>query len=270
MTSLQHIPTHAINADALPRDRSTLGARALAELQGSIAAHGLRLPVEVFATGSGFGLLSGYRRLMAFRALEEIHGERFATIPAFVRPPEDVASAFARVVEENDIREGLSPWEQGRTLLTAREAGLETFDAALIALYPFANRQKHSRLRMLAEVVEAMEGRIAEPETWSENRLLRLGTLLRHGWDGLIDAALDAAPPGAEWQAILPVITEAESLPMSARKTPGRPRRLVNLPRGLTLRREKTRNGYVLHITGSQASDAVVAEVIDEIERMFG
>ena len=270
MTSLQHIPTAAIDADALPRDRSALSTRAMAELKSSIVAHGLRLPIEVFATESGFGLLSGYRRLMAFRDLEEIHGARFATIPAFLRPPEDATTAFARVVEENDIREGISPWEQGRTLLTARAAGLETFDAALQALYPFANRQKHSRLRMLAEVVEAMDDRIAEPETWSENRLLRLGTLLRHGWEALIDAALAAAPPGAEWQAILPVITEAESLPMSARKTPGRPRRLVNLPRGLTLRRERTRNGYVLHITGRQATDAVVGEIIEEIERMFG
>lgn len=274
MTETQHLPTAAIDAEALPRDRSVIDTAALDELKRSIARSGLRQPIEVFATVQGFGLLSGYRRLMAFRALEALHGAQFATIPAFLRPAEDAATAFARVVEENDIRAGLSPWERGRTLVLARdiadpEADTGTLDAALARLYPHANAAKRSRLRILAEVVEALDAQLTDPELWSENRLLRLGAVLRLGWGELIEAALAEAEPGGEWEAIAPVIAEAESLPMARRRTPGRPRRLVRPAAGLTIRRERTRSGYVLHITGRRASDAVVGEVLDAIERMF-
>ncbi|GKY86808.1 ParB/RepB/Spo0J family partition protein [Sinisalibacter aestuarii] len=269
MTDIQLIPTASIDEAALPRDRSALDTRALEELRASIAANGLRLPIEVFPTETGYGLLSGYRRLMAMRALEEMYGERFATIAAFIRPAEDIAAAFVRVVEENDIRENLSPWERGRTLVVARDAGYETLDAALAALYPHADRRKQGRLRMLAEVVEALEDDIDLPETWSENRLLRIGQALRLGWDELILAALATASPGEEWAAIEPLITECESLPPDQRKTPGRPRRLVHIPWGLTIRRERTRHGFVLHISGRRATDSLVADMLEEIERWF-
>lgn len=269
MTDIQHIPTATIDEHALPRDRCVVDSTALDELRHSIATNGLRLPIEVFATETGYGLLSGYRRLMAVRALEEIHGERFATINAIVQPPASLVDGFARVVEENDIRQSLTPWERGRTLVAAREMGLETLDAAQARLYPHANRRKRSRLRMLAEVVEAMDDWIEAPEDWSENRLLRLAAVLRAGWDKLLFAALENATPGAEWAAMLPLIEEAEALPTEQRGTPNRPRRLARLPYGLTLRREKNRTGYVLHITGRRATDAVVGEVLEEIERMF-
>ena len=269
MPKIQPIATDRIDEHALPRDRTVIDATALEELKRSIATSGLRLPIEVFATDTGYGLLSGYRRLMAVRALEETHGPAFATIPAILHPPENLLDGFARVVEENDIRQGLTPWERGRTLIVARENGLDTLDAALARLYPGADRRKRSRLRLLADVVEAMDDRIKDPEDWSENRLLRLGAVLRAGWDDLLFAALDDAALGGEWQAMLPVIEEAEALPVEKRNTPNRPRRLARIPRGLTIRREKTRAGFVLHITGKRATDAVVGEVMEEIERMF-
>ncbi|MCB1336116.1 MAG: ParB N-terminal domain-containing protein [Maritimibacter sp.] len=270
MTRIHLLPLDAIDAEALPRDRSVIDAGKLAELQRAIAANGLRQPIEVFATGAGYGLLSGYRRLMAFRALHELRGGDFAMIPAFLRPAEDVARAFARVIEENDIRAGLSAWERGRTLIVAEGAGFETLDAALAALYPHADRRKRARLRQLAEVVEAFDGQIDAPELWSENRLLRLAAVLRLGWDELVREALAHAAPGAEWEAIAPVVAEAEALPAPERATPNRPRRIVRLPRGLTIRRERNPAGYVLHITGRGATDALVGDVLDEIERLFG
>lgn len=270
MTEVHLLPLAAIDEDAVPRDRSVIDAAKLAELQRSIAASGLRQPVEVFATRSGYGLISGFRRLMAYRALEELHGHRYGRIPAFLRPAEDVAQAFARVIEENDIRAGLSAWERGRTLVVAGEAGFDTLDAALAGLYPHADRRKRARLRQLAEVVEAFDGAFEAPELWSENRLLRLSSVLRLGWDEIVREALAHAAPGAEWEAIAPVVAEAEALPAPERATPNRPRRLVRLPRGLTIRRERNAAGYVLHITGRGATDALVGEVLDEIERMFG
>ncbi|MEZ5721409.1 MAG: ParB N-terminal domain-containing protein [Paracoccaceae bacterium] len=109
MTQIQHIPLAEIDEHALPRDRSVIDSAALDELTASIRAGGLRLPVELFATVAGYGLLSGYRRLMAFRRLEELHGQPYAAIPALIRPAADLLDSFARVVEENDIRQGLTP-----------------------------------------------------------------------------------------------------------------------------------------------------------------
>lgn len=269
MTEIHDIPIAEIDEAALPRDRSVIDPAALDELAASILRHGLRLPVELNRAETGYALVSGYRRLMAYRRLEQRHGARFATIPALVRPAESLIDGFARVVEENDIRQGLTPWDRGRTLVVARETGLDTLDAALAKLYPHADRRKRARLRILAEVVEAMDGWIEAPEDWSENRLLRLGAVLRAGWDRLLYAALDDASPGAEWEAMLPLIAEAEALPVEKRNTPDRPRRLAHIKRGLTIRREKTKTGYVLHITGQRATDAVVGEVMEEIERMF-
>ena len=194
-----------------PRDTG-LDTAALDELTASIRAGGLRLPVELFATEAGYGLLSGYRRLMACRRLEELHGEAYATIPALIRPAGDLLDSFARVVEENDIRQGLTPWERGRTLVAAREMGCETLDAAIAKLYPAANRRKVSRLRVLGEVADAMDGWIDAPEDWSEARLIRLGGVLRSGWDKLLYAALEDAAEGAEWEALRPLIEEAEAL----------------------------------------------------------
>lgn len=77
---IRELPLEDIEADAMVRDRMSLNAEEMDELQASIAAHGLRLPVEVFEfavagqggagqNGARYGLLSGYRRLRAVQSL---------------------------------------------------------------------------------------------------------------------------------------------------------------------------------------------------------
>ncbi len=103
--------------------------RAAAELEASIAASGLRQPIEVFPLeaprgDARYGLLSGFRRLHAFRTLHETtRQDRYATIPAFLRDRTSLASALAAMVEENEIRAGLSPFERGLVAVTARNQG---------------------------------------------------------------------------------------------------------------------------------------------------
>ena len=88
---IREIPLDDIDADAMVRDRMALDADEMNELQSSIAAHGLRLPVEVYertAEGQGprYGLLSGYRRLRAVQALRGLSGQaKYDTIRALVR-----------------------------------------------------------------------------------------------------------------------------------------------------------------------------------------
>lgn len=269
------IPLDQIDPHALIRDRSLIDAAALTELQRSIAATGLRQPVEVFATETGYGLISGYRRLAATRALLDLTGDdKYSAIDAVLRDPATRQDALAEMVAENDIRQPLSPWEKSAIAIAAADAGLfATLDDALAAFYPHAARQKRAKLRAIAEVVEALDGALTDPETLSEARLLRLAAALRLGWAELLLAALEAGSdhPEAQWSRVRPLIEESESLVSRGDPArPDRPKRLSRPYKGITIRREKTRDGFVLHITGREARDALVDEVLAEIERMFG
>src|SRR5699024_10853993 len=84
------IPVEQILDDALPRDRAGIDEAALWELQTSIAVNGLRMPIEVFelaepAPPLRYGLLSGHRRLRAYRELDSPRTDRYRAIPAFLR-----------------------------------------------------------------------------------------------------------------------------------------------------------------------------------------
>jgi ParB family chromosome partitioning protein len=165
--TLHQIPLAEIDPAALTRDREGLDADALDELKTSIAANGLRMPVEVFPLTEPkpphrYGLISGLRRLMAFQGLLELTGQpKYSTIPAFLRPPGTMAQALASMVEENEIRAPLSPWERGRiAYLAHRQEIFPTIEEAVAKLYPAASRQKRVRLRALAHLAEELAGHL--------------------------------------------------------------------------------------------------------------
>ncbi len=129
------IPLAAIAVDALPRDRTQIAPEALAELQSSIATSGLRQPIEVWrlSTPDGpheYGLISGLRRLTAHMRLASLRGNGdFTTIPAFIRQPATITQALALMIEENEARADLSPWEKGRILFECVSQGhFDTID----------------------------------------------------------------------------------------------------------------------------------------------
>ncbi len=70
---LRRVPLYDIDPKALRRDRLHLDAEAMAELTSSIAANGLRTPIELYTISEGrhFGLISGFRRFTAFQRLLE-------------------------------------------------------------------------------------------------------------------------------------------------------------------------------------------------------
>jgi ParB family transcriptional regulator, chromosome partitioning protein len=285
MPDIHHIPLAEIDAAALDRDRSHLDAAALTELRLSIATSGLRMPIEVypFATPDPtsphrYGLISGFRRLAAVRALAETAADpaRYATIPAFLRTPRDAADAYRQMVEENAIRAELSPWEQAMVAVkSARAEAHPGIDAAIEDLYANLSRQKRTRLRTIAHLADDLDGYLTAPTTLSERQLLRLAPLIPRGYADVLRATLAetaATDPEAEWRALLPILLEAErpepANPAPAR--PGRPRRVLELrPRGLTIRRELTRQGWALHFTGRNATSDMLDCVFDEIERLF-
>jgi ParB family transcriptional regulator, chromosome partitioning protein len=268
------IPTADIDDHALPRDRTNLDPTALQELRLSIATHGLRTPIEVFLTQDGYALISGFRRLTAYRALHTLtQNPAYATINATILTPATIPEALTLMVEENDIRADLSPWEKGRIAVEARNQGhFETIDAAIAALYPAACKMRRSRLRALALLVEELDGTLTTPETLSQRQALRLASALRGGFTALIRTALEAAhtrTPEADWALLQPILDEAEqSLKDPTPYRPGYPRRYVRLRPGLTVRRELAVEGWVLRFTGPEATGMLMETVMDEVERM--
>ena len=231
------IPLDAIADDALGRDRTALDPDALDELRLSIAAPGLRMPIEVFelAEPDGprrYGLISGFRRLAAFRALAADGLPGHATIPAFVREPASIAAAMTAMVEENAIRADVSPWEQALIAVTARDRGLfDTVEAAVDALYANLARDKRKRLRAVAHLAEELDGHLTAPETLSLRQLLRLAAAAARGYGDLMRHALTESrhsDPDSQWRLLLPILAECETpdpRPAPRRRPPRRPRR---------------------------------------------
>lgn len=278
MDPILSLPLTQIDADALPRDRSALEPEALNELATSIATSGLRQPIEVWAypDPSGphrYGLISGLRRLTAHQQLAERRGNGdFTTIPAFIRTPASIPAAMAAMVAENEVRADITPWEKGKTLIVATQSGIfDTVEAACATLHPTATRQKRARLRAFAEVVEELDGSIATPEALTTRQMHHLSAALRRGLGELIALTLaDHRRAGfaSQWQALLPILNEPVE-PETA-NTPGRPRRVLHLKQGLVIRRERSRDGWILRFSGPEnKKGGLVDDVIDHIERMF-
>ncbi len=269
MDPILHIPTAEILDNALLRDRTALDPVALDELTRSIAADGLRQPVEIWTLSTPtetqrYGLIAGLRRLTACRALGH------ATIPAFLRTPQSVPHAMAQMVAENDIRTNPTPWETGLLLANCMaEALFPTLDEVIAALHPHASRQKRSRLRSLALVAEELDGTIATPTQLTTGQMEQLATALRTSAAPLIHQILTETRHKSlptQWAALLPTLTER----VEPSQTPTRPRRLLHLKQGLTIRRETCQNGYLLRFTGPEArKGGLIDDVLDKVEYWF-
>jgi ParB family chromosome partitioning protein len=219
MPDIHLIPLAEIDSAALTRDRTGLDAEPQAELELSIAASGLRLPIEVFPIEPRgdlrYGLLTGYRRLLAFRALHErTSQDRYAAIPALIREATDLATALAAMVEENEIRADLSPFERGLIAVTARNQGAFTsIEEAVEKLYPNATKEKRYRLRTLAQVAEEMQAYLTAPEKLTHRQLVRIARAISGGFGELIRTALEESSitdPDHQWTLLQPVLAEAE------------------------------------------------------------
>jgi ParB family transcriptional regulator, chromosome partitioning protein len=269
-----------IDENALPRDRTTLDPAALAELEMSILLTGLRQPIEVWAfvtpreSGQRYGLISGMRRLTAFRTVFAGKPDR---IPAFIRQPTDIADAMAKMVAENEIRAEISPWEKGRLVVQAwADEMFDTLDAAVAGLYPTLDRFRRMRIRAIAEVVhEIDEALLAHPETLSGKQLTRIAAAIRQGYGDVISKALqtskDRSPEG-QWTIIRAILDEADGETRSPRTgyRPGRPRRMVQARVNLHIRREKTPEGWNLRFTGPDATGPLMEDIMDYVEQNFG
>lgn len=178
---VQRLALDAVEIGYLVRDRLGIDAEEMAALMESIRLHGQRTPIEVTEIAPGrYGLISGWRRLTALRQLAEETGEaRFGTVLALLRRPETAGAAYVAMVEENEIRLGLSYYERARIVGRAVEQGVFDDDrAALQALFAAASRAKRSKIGSFLRIWRALDGGLRFPATIPERLGLSLAARL--------------------------------------------------------------------------------------------
>lgn len=230
---IETLPLDRIQVNHLTRDRVESDAEAMDELVTSIRANGQRLPIEVVDLGEGrYGLVSGWRRV---RALALIGAEE-GTAPvarAIVRPAVEAGDAYAAMVEENEIRAQLTPYERGRIAAVAAHLGaFPSMEAAVDAIFAAASKAKRSKIRSFATVHFELGDLLSHGRELSEAGGLRLAAALRGGFATKLRAALeqgDAQDAAAEWALIEPILDAAEAAPKPAPRG-GRPRRQAPPP----------------------------------------
>ncbi|MFN3615403.1 MAG: chromosome partitioning protein ParB, partial [Rubrimonas sp.] len=221
---LLDLPLDRIDVDYLARDRLPRAAEGedWQALKASLQTHGQRTPIEVApladdddgapeGQGAPYGLISGYRRVAALRRLHEETGDpRFSRAKAVVRRAASLGQAFVAMVEENEIREGISYFERARVCLRAVEHGaFADVDAALNVLFAAASPAKRSKIRSFQLVVEELGDLLVFPQSIGERLGLRLAAALKAGRGGALRRSVAEAPAPATPEAEQAVLTRA-------------------------------------------------------------
>jgi ParB-like chromosome segregation protein Spo0J len=222
---IQALPLSSIRRDHLVRDRLIVDPDEMIVLKQSLRSRGQQTPIEVVDLGPEaaprrYGLISGWRRLTA---LDELHGgtgeARFGTVQAILRSPETAEAAYTAMVEENEIRVALSPYERARIVAKSVEQGVfPSHKQALQTLFAAASRAKRSKIGSFLPVVAALDGVLAHPAALTERLGLRLSKLLEDDPDlgrdwrvRLRKAEFDEDDPTAEIAWLEAAATEAET-----------------------------------------------------------
>lgn len=266
-----------IDQDFIRRDRLVDDAEAMAELQASITENGLRAPIEVARTDAGYGLISGFRRLQAYRALAA-ETESFAQIPAFVREADAGQAAYVSMVEENEVRANLSHYERGRiAVLAAGQGVFPTVEAAVDALFGAASKAKRSKVRSFAKVHEALGDLLLYPTGLTEKAGLALATALRDGYQGQLREALAGATPEdakSEWGLLQKAVKGASSVTRDKARG-GRPQEITripsrDLPKGGALSAEVSSDGLRIELKGRVINADTAEQILKMIARQIG
>lgn len=283
---LREIPVNAIDPDDMMRDRANISQEDMLELRLSIAANGLRLPIEVYEMaknddGVTFGLISGYRRLLAVKELFALTNDaKYHTIKAIVKTPSTSAEAIAAMVEENEIRADISHFERGRVAaLSAQNGVFSSLEEAVNRLFASASKAKRSKIRSFANVFEELGDMLRHPETLTERQGLRLANALRNGAGDQLREILDQSQiydQTTDWEILEPVLNELEEGLKPDPVRGGRPKSNTlppafqkHLSSGISISREKDSKGYVIRLSGAKVDAPLVDHLIDEISYLL-
>lgn len=288
---LVDLPVGSIDADAMVRDRAVLDADEMLELRLSISANGLRLPIEVFELPGNpmpdapkYGLLSGYRRLMAVRELLGLSGDKkYKTIRAIVRPKTEADAAFVAMVEENEVRSELSQFERGRiAVISSQQGAFLNVEDAVNKLFATGSKAKRSKVRSFALIFEELGDMLEFPDALSEKRGLRLAQALRQGGESELREALGRGGVGTsegEWAEIESVISVMDT-PAPDLRRGGRPKSRKSVSgwqdadtlvtsSGVTIRQKSDGAGYLLRFEGRPVDQDLMNSLVTEIRMLL-
>lgn len=270
---VRNLAIAAIDLDHVVRDRMASDAEEMAELKASLRASGQRLPVEVVALADGrFGLISGWRRIAALAELARETGEGAPQVLALVREGREAGAIYAGMVEENELRAALTPFERGRiAAVAAGQGAFASVDAAVEAIFAAASKSKRSKIRGFALVHEVLGDLLTDPAALGEKQGLALAQALRDGQGDRLRAALAAAEARdarAEWR----VLERAMAAPQPAPQKGGRPRtaprlQRERLPSGAVLEFGWAPEGMVLKASGVTLPEAEFLRLIDRLRK---
>ena len=279
---ISDLPLERIDLDYMPRDRIVVEASELEELKTSILAHGLRLPVEVVALEDGiYGLVSGWRRVTAVRQLQDEDPATWTTIKAIIRPPYEAAELYTAMVEENELRAQVTPYERGRIAVVAASLGAFTdTEAAIETIFAAASKAKRSKIRSFAYVHDELGDMLQFPTDLSERNGLRLAFALREGFAQELRMALHGSVrggPALEWALLEPIVAAAEAVERTHdrggrpktrfAKPTGRPDGLAN---GITMERVLHEDGYSIRLRGTVVDVTLVDQLMNQLRRWMG
>ena len=168
------LPLAQIEETYLVRDRVVVDGEDMEALKTSLSARGQQTPIEVVDLGNErFGLISGWRRLQALRALGA------ETVNAIITAPREASEAYVAMIEENEIRVGLSYFERARIVVKSVEAGVfDSHKSALQSLFSTASRAKRSKVKSFIPVVEVLGNALKFPGNLGERFGLQLSKAL--------------------------------------------------------------------------------------------
>ena len=200
---IQSLPLSAIEGEHLVRDRLAGDLSEADEdwqaLEDSLQSRGQQVPIEVLDLGAGrYGLISGWRRLTALRQLAQEQGGEAPEVLALIRQPETSSEAYVAMVEENEIRVGLSFFERARIVVQAVDQRVyDSEKQALQSLFSTARPAKRSKIKSFIPLVRELGDVLRFPTYIPERLGLALSKALSEdaGFAARLNAALAATPP---------------------------------------------------------------------------
>ncbi len=253
------LPLSAIDGSHLMRDRILIDSDDMMTLMTSIRSRGQQTPIEVLETSPGhYGLISGWRRLSAMRQLHDMtDGQRFTHILAFIRTPTSAQEAYLSMVEENEVRVGLSYYERAQIVVRTVQAGVyPNAKRALQTLFSNASRAKRSKIKSFIPIVEALGGVLQYPAAISERVGLELSQRLE---DEDFAAHLRKEVNAADIQSL-----EAEQSLISAALAPEKPKpsaKPATAPEALAPDLQMTLTNQTLKLTGAGVTPALADRI---------
>lgn len=277
---IQELPLDLIVLDHMMRDRMVVVADDLEELKASIRGHGLRLPIEVTPLDDGrYGLISGWRRVTVLQHLQAEDPDTYATVKALIRAAPTEAATYTAMVEENELRAQITPYERGRiAVMAARLGAFPDTDSAIETLFATASKAKRSKIRSFAYVHEELGDMLLFPTDLSERNGLRLAYALREGYsDQLRHVLIYSARggPALEWSRLEAIVVQAEAIERQGGSGGGRPKtpfarpsgRVVPLANGISMERVLHEDGYSIRMRGTVVDIDMIELLMNDIRR---